>query len=99
MVSKLAIEEQLKFNTKDSNEHIDGFAEKLSGPCITGLIICFGSWDIIHQPRKIALEGINKFKRAGFLSAKSLEELAETLYEEGHIVSPGEWLKLVKMSL
>ncbi len=92
------IQIQLRFNEIDIYEHVVSFGEKISGPCLTGLIICFGSWEIIYQPKRIALEGISKLKETEYLSSKSLQELAEALYEDGYIECPYEWIKLINMS-
>ena len=93
------IQIQLRFNALDIHEHVESFGEKISGPCLTGLIICFGSWEIIYQPKRIALEGISKLKNAEYLNSKSLEELAEALYEDGYIECPYEWLKLINLKI
>ena len=90
---------QTRLYDLDLDEHIEGFADQLSGPCLTGLIICFGSWEIIHQPKKIASEGIRKLNSASYLSSKSLQELAETLHEWDYIDCPHEWQKQINLSL
>lgn len=90
---------QARLQEIDLHEHVENFADTLSGSCLTGLIICFGSWEIIHQPKRIALEGVQKLQSAAYLSPESLEELAEALYAGGYIDEPHKWLKLISLSL
>ena len=90
---------QARLQEIDLHEHVESFADTLSGSCLTGLIICFGSWEIIHQPKRIAFEGIQKLQSAAYLSPESLEELAEALYTSGYIDEPHKWLKLISLSL
>ena len=92
------IQIQLRFNEIDIYEHVASFGEKISGPCLTGLIFSFGSWEIIYQPKRIAFEGISKLKNSEYLNSESLQELAEALYEAGYIECPNEWIKLINLN-
>jgi hypothetical protein len=74
-------------------EEQSAFADALSNKCRNELIVHFNNWEIIYQPRIIALVGYSCLKRTKHLSLDSLHEIAELLHEFGYIKCPYKWLK------
>ena len=68
------------------------FKDMLSTRAKNGKIGAFGDSDIIHKPGKIAA-GRDRLTLARNIGTKSLQEIAELLYQFGYIQCFEKWLK------
>ncbi len=74
-------------------EKLNAFAKALSSNSRNGLIIHFDNWKIIYKPWVVAELGVRELRHSKHLSLKSIEEIAELLYEFGYIKNPQTWLR------
>jgi hypothetical protein len=68
------------------------FTNSLTTRAKNGLTGAFGDSNIIYQPERIAA-GRDKLTLARNIGKKSLQEIAEALYEFGYIDDIEKWLR------
>ena len=68
------------------------FKDMLSWRSKNGIFRCFGR-QVLDTPEVIAEAGSGRLKMTNQIGLKSLQEIAELLFELGYIKCPFKWLK------